>query len=89
MAKKCTKNCDARVELLFCQSKTYCFFAVLIDVTIIAICLSSLLLTHQQHDENYIPHSYCELEMPVNKQQANMNPGKSHKPLQPKDPDQL
>ena len=40
-------------------------------------------------NENYIPHSYCELEMPVNKQQANMNPGKSHKPLQPKDPDQL
>ena len=30
-AKKCTKKRDARAKLLFCQSKPFCFFAVLVD----------------------------------------------------------
>ena len=42
MAKKCTKKRDARAKLLFCQSQPIaCFFAVLVNVTVVVARLST------------------------------------------------
>ena len=60
--------------LLFCRSRwhhRHCCYTLKLPITD----------SPTSQNENYIPHSHCELEMPVNKQHANMNPGKSHKPL--------